>query len=189
MCISHCVFRFTGAIVISITLAGCTTPKNDDRSRTQPWWNAVSPVNQVPFLLYFPSYAMEQSSRKGFVAEIALPERSYSTNRIEVTLQGQIRIQGAEQIPEGSTITQAINYAGGFTDFAYSKKLRLQSRTGNAVTLHRHSRLRTGIKCPLVWYDTNPRDFLASPKDAIPSLPHDYILQSGDVIHVDVSIF
>jgi hypothetical protein len=87
-----------------------------------------------PVLVFVPS-AFQDARLHGYVAEIALPARSATTNRIAVNVYGEVVFPGTVSLLEGCTVLQAISCAGGFTPFAFSRRLRLQRSSGQTLVL------------------------------------------------------
>jgi protein involved in polysaccharide export with SLBB domain len=116
----------------------------------------------------------------GYPAQIALPsERRYTTNRIEVTVHGDVAASGRVQLPEGSTVLEAISRTGGFLDYARKSQLRVTRKSGTRFKLYLRSHFVAGARHRLVWYDVKVDG----------NAMKDFVLEDGDEIHVARAIF
>src|SRR5262245_34588851 len=89
--------------ILMLGIAGCVTEQ----------------VPQPGFWIYVPKPSIDEAdSRRGNLALVVLPARPYTTNRMDLTVTGEVRARGAIRPPQGCTVFEAIGYAGGFTDFA-----------------------------------------------------------------------
>lgn len=126
--------------------------------------------------------------RKAF---IALPPRTAS-GTIVVQVTGEVCSQGVVTLPEGGTVLEAINAAGGFTDFALPYR-HVEVRRGSEVTFLslRHRQIRTeagrsGFHVRhVVWYIATPRKQAAARLEIEESgATTDYVLLQNDSVFV-----
>src|SRR6266550_1169083 len=82
------------------------------------------------FWIYVPRPSIDKP--RGAPAEVALPRLPYTTNRIELFVGGEVAAPGAIKPPQGCTVLQAVSYAGGFTDFAFTRRLKLMKSSGQS---------------------------------------------------------
>ncbi len=106
-----------------------------------------------------------------------------TNNVITVMVHGEIRNPGTLQVPRGSTILEVIKQAGGFTDFAYSKRIEIQ-RAGSS---HRYLLRRewNGLNHYRIWYvpsRRNPDTYSEEPVDS--TVKTDAVAEAGDRIIV-----
>lgn len=137
----------------------------------------------VPVWIFIPAPAIiDQSS--GFPAAIALPpRRGFSTNRIEVVVSGEVVSPGTFNLPAGCTVLEAIGRAGGFTRWAYNKKILFHKSSGAGNTLYLRFRPLSGTRYREVWYALTPAGPYLSPRND-EGVVADHVLQAGDRIHV-----
>ena len=73
-----------------------------------------------------------------------------SDRMIHVILRGEVVIPGSYELPEGTTILEAINKAGGFTGVALTREIQVSvSEQKYKIPLQRQKRLG---KASLIWY-------------------------------------
>jgi hypothetical protein len=92
----------------------------------------------------------------GAIAQSKTPLQTGST--IRVIVAGQVVRPGEYELPAGSTVLEAIQLAGGFTDYAWTRDIHLIPRegTGPKRRLSLWKQNRSG-KIPLVWLGTSDR--------------------------------
>ena len=122
------------------------------------------------FWIYVPRPSIDNPW--GSPAEVALPTLPYTTNRIELFVGGEVVAPGAIKPPQGCTVLQAVSYAGGFTDFAFTRRLKVMKSSGPSFNLHLRSQAKGRCGHRQVWYE------LENPSAT------DYILEAGDRLHV-----
>jgi hypothetical protein len=112
-------------------------------------------------------------------ARVALPRERQWGPTITVTVGGEILRPGSVNLPGGSTLLEAISRCGGFTDFAYSKKIVLV-RQSRELRLYRFSKFGLSRRYDIVWYsEPVPEDHRRTQAH-----PTDFILEDGDQILV-----
>jgi hypothetical protein len=155
---THWAARISMIILTALTIGfvGCKSAQNRDCGSN--FWN------------YVPSPSIDKP--KGSPAEVALPTLPYTTNRIELFVRGEVVAPGAIKPPQGCTVLQAVSYAGGFTAFAFTRRLKLMKASGGSFNLHLRSRAKGLCGHRQVWYE------LENPSAT------DYILEAGDKLHV-----
>jgi hypothetical protein len=121
------------------------------------------------FWIYVPSPRIAKP--RGGPAEVSLPSLPYRTNRMEIIVEGEVASPGVIKPPEGCTVLQAIGYAGGFTDFAFTRYLRLTRPTWKTLHLRLQARAKDPYGHRVVWYEASPSTT-------------DFILKTGDRLHV-----
>ena len=126
------------------------------------------------FWIFIPLPSFDEGIR-GFPAEVQLPPRLYGTNRIAVEVSGEVVAPGKIQPLAGSTVLQAVGMAGGFTPFAYTRKLELHEISGEPIQLHRC----TAVVSPYMW-----RVYYQLGTDSYSDSRTDHVLADGDVIYV-----
>jgi hypothetical protein len=147
---------------LALGLAGCRTIQQETETHCSSFW------------MYIPTPSIDKA--RGAPAEVPLPSWFYTTNRIEVFVSGEVRSPGRIMPPEGCTVLQAIGYAGGFTDFAFTPRLSLLKGSGQRLDLHLRSRPKDRFGHRQAWYEFDS----ASGRD--------YVLQAGDRLHVGRSV-
>jgi hypothetical protein len=161
--------------MIGCLMAGCHSPRNKARAQAKKDAIHYTYTNGTPVWIFIPNSVWESQGRKGYPAQIALPwHKRYNTNRIEVQVSGEVICRGPVHLPPGSTVLQAINAAGGFTEYSYPKKTALDRKLGRSRELRLRWRPLPGTHHRLVWY--------SPAEDATPA--YDYVLEDGDQIHV-----
>jgi len=144
----------TFVAIVTITTAGCVS-------------------NQAPrpgFWIYVPAPSIDKP--RGVLAVVALPAQVYTTNRIDLSVTGQVNAPGAIRAPQGCTVLQAIGYAGGFTDFAFTRRVSLERSSRPHVRLYLRSEVEDRLGHKRVWY---------APDNLSRT---DYVLEAGDRLHV-----
>jgi len=104
-----------GVAAFAFAAAGCGTAQQE----------SSSPM----FWMYIPAPSIDRP--RGAPAEVALPRQPCTTDRIQVLVAGEVVSPGAIRPPQGCTVLQAVGYARGFTEFAFTPRLRLRP-TGDA---------------------------------------------------------
>jgi hypothetical protein len=140
----------------------------------------VKATRDLPVQINLPNYFDNSLSSKasGSLVEIGLPTgRSFTTNQIAISVRGEVISSGDLILPEGSTVFEAINAAGGFTNFAFSKEVRV-NRGSTSVTLYLRKFASPG-RGRLVRYDPMPHGKATT----------DHVLQDGDKIYVARALF
>jgi len=166
---SRAVLLLVMTVIVMVT-AGCRSPSYTAHVLTYD--------GQPPVWVFIPLVRLFDQDRAGFAAEVALPPRSsYSTNRVAVQVRGCVVSPGEMRLPEGCTVLQAVSSAGGFTDFAFTKSIRLTKRDGTMVLLTLNSRRSASTGRQLVWYGDD-RDGVA----------RDYVLEDGDKVEVRLTM-
>src|ERR1051325_3893091 len=162
---------------------GCQTYEKQQLSSLPAASNSVNYTGECPVWIFVPAPSLGPMDSRGFAAEIALPQRPHTTNRIEIAVEGRVRLPGKLQVPERCTVLEGISYAGGFTTTAYNRRLIV--KTGSRTQrIHLRSRFKPGCDYKQVWYETDkPTPQLAS-KDDSEKPPADFILHDGDTISV-----
>jgi hypothetical protein len=164
--------------LMACAITGCQTT---ERSPSPPTISdAVRYTGNPPTLIFipFPNDATVETS--GYRAQIASPpRRDYTTNRIQVRVGGEVVSSGIVRLYPGSTVLQAICSAGGFTPFALPTRLYIIKSSGQRVKIYLRSRPMADSSFKLAWYDTK--------KDA--DSGSDYVLDSGDEIEVEKTVF
>ena len=126
--------------------------------------------------------------RKAF---IALPPRTAS-GTIVVQVTGEVCSPGVVTLPEGGTVLEAINAAGGFTDFAMPYKHVEVRRSSEVAFLSlRDRKFRTDAGRSkfhvrhVVWYIATPRKQAAATLEIEESgATTDYVLLQNDIVFV-----
>ena len=126
------------------------------------------------FWIYVPRPSIDKP--RGAPAEVDLPHLSYARNRIEVLVEGEVTSPGAIIPRQGCTVLQAVGYAGGFTDFAFTRRLKLTKLSGQRFNLYLRSRPKDQSGYRQVWHE------LESPSTA------DYVLEAGDKLFVPKTV-
>jgi hypothetical protein len=150
-----------GVAAFAFGAAGCRTAQQE----------SSSPM----FWMYIPAPSIDRL--RGAPAEVALPRQPYTTNRIQVLVAGEVVSPGAIRPPQGCTVLQAVGYAGGFTEFAFTRRLRLTRASGQTMDLHLRSRTTGKRGHSLVWYKLGR------------SRTTDCVLEGGDRVYVPRTVF
>lgn len=80
---------------------------------------------------------------------------------IEVILHGEVGRTGSISVPQGSTVLEAIKMAGGFTEFALSRRVEVDdAKHRHHLNLHRQ---RGFFKRSRVWFGDGAGDFVLEP--------------------------
>jgi hypothetical protein len=108
-------------------------------------------------------------------AVIALPRETNSERTITISVRGQVKEPGEYEVPEGTTILQAIETAGGFTDYAFTRKLDVIESGGRHLGLQRQIR-KSFRSVPLLWYGPSTK-------------AEDFVLTDGASVHVPLCCF
>ena len=165
----------------SASLAGCRTNQPPASSHES---DVIHYAADTPFWIFIP-FARLTDDGRGYPARIALPPRKdWTTNRMEILVQGEVIVEGIVRLRPGSTVLQAISCAGGFSNYAFARKGVRVSRSSGSVSLYLRSRWVPGAQYREVWCDTKPDGPYLSPKDADGTSVGDYVLQPGDRIFV-----
>jgi hypothetical protein len=174
--------RFFQPLVLALmasVVSGCHTAhqsETKDRERS----DIVHFTGQAPVWTFIPFSTYDVEDKRGYPAQIALPVvRDYSTNRIEVTVGGEVVSDGIVHLHRGGTLLQAISCAGGFTVYAKVSTVRVRKSSGEGVTLYLRWRPLPGGRYRQVRYDTAAHGESAS----------DYQLEDGDHIYVSRALF
>jgi hypothetical protein len=160
------------ALIVCVAQA-CHSPRRGYSSGTA---RGIIPYSgDPPVWIFIPLASLDPDGRRGFPAQIAVPpRREYTTNRIEVIVGGEVVSQGSVRLRPGSTVLQAINQAGGFTAFSYTRRLRIVKSSGLRLNLYRRSGAIPNREYVQVWYDTEENGHSVT----------DYVVEQGDEIHV-----
>ena len=159
--------------LLAIGLAGCRSPDaSDPISWTQP---------TVRMWTHLPTAGIGKP--RGFPAEVALPEWSYTTNRIRIFVGGMVRFPGEHWAPENCTVLEAIGCAGGFLAGARTSRVSVTQDGAGAVRLQLASRRTWLLGHKRVWYEPAPGQTLT--RRTSPTTPDtDFVLQNDDAIHL-----
>jgi hypothetical protein len=171
--------------VAAFTLAGCQTPERHTAPTQVADADVVHYSGAPPVWLFIPFPTIIENA-SGYPAQIILRNRTYSTNRIEVAVQGEVVCPGLVRLPVGSTVLQAISQAGGFTALAVNERLRIHKASGKTVMLYLHSRLTTDRTYRQAWCDSRkdvPQAIVGNKTEK--ELVSDYVLDNGDEIVID----
>lgn len=158
-------------IVFASQLCGCQTTQYSGRR----------------FWMFIPNQRYEAPAT-GFPAEVLLPDQAYTTNRIAVDVVGAVISPGKILVPEGTTLLQAISYAGGFSSFGSPHRVRVTKISGKSFQPILRKMISEGhIK---VWYEIqiSQQDIL-SPKKIPGRAITDYALEDGDRISIPRMIY
>ena len=162
-------------------LAGCQT--NEPRSSPQPA-DVIHYTGETPAWIFIPFGRLTENG-SGYLARIALPpRRDWTTNRMEVAVEGAVMLDGIVKLRQGSTVMQVIGCAGGFSDRGSARRVTVWRSSAPPVRLFLRSRWLPGALYREVWYDTKPDGPYPSPKDTGSNSASDYVLQPGDKISV-----
>jgi hypothetical protein len=131
---------------------------------------ASEQVASPGFWMYLPEPSIDKP--RGNLALVVLPARPYTTNRMDLTVTGEVRAPGAIRPPQGCTAFEAIDYAGGFTAFAFARRVSLEKATGERLRLYLQSDLQDRSGRKRAWYGLDKFSRL------------DYVLDAGDKLHV-----
>jgi hypothetical protein len=143
--------------ILTLEIAGCVSEQ----------------VPEPGFWIYVPKPSIDAAdSGRGNLALVVLPARRYTTNRMDLSVTGEVRAPGAIKPPQGCTVFEAIGYAGGFTDFAFPKRLSLGKATGQRLRLYLQSEVQDRFGHRRVWYGLDK--FSRT----------DYVLEAGDELHI-----
>jgi len=116
-------FRLLVFGAIACAAAGCHTVQHRG-PQERP--DIVHYNSEPPVWVFIPSNPWDATDRRGYPAQIAVaPVRYHTTNYVEVTVGGEVVSEGTIPLHRGGTVLQAVSRAGGFTDFALVKRLRL----------------------------------------------------------------
>ncbi len=173
--------RIVSLSFLACLLTGCEIAKRRASAKDAPdvFHYAANP----PVLTFIPLASLGPEENRGYAAEIALPvHQDITTNRIEVVVHGAVASPGIVRLPSGSTVLEAVGAAGGFTPWAFKKRLRISKHSGQPVTIYFHSRRTTGTRYRLVWYDTTENDSRSIPVS-------DYVLDAGVEFHVPTAVY
>ena len=143
-------------VIVAFSFAGCSTPQHGHSGSN--------------FWIYIPGANLDKP--RGAAAEVALPNLPYTTNRIKVFVEGEVALPGVITAPQGCTVLQAVGYAGGFTAFALTPRLKLTRPSGQSFDLHLRSRSKDRSGNRQVWYVLEK------------SSTADYVLDTGDKLYV-----
>ncbi|MFO1514992.1 MAG: SLBB domain-containing protein [Verrucomicrobiota bacterium] len=165
------VLAFT---LVSLVTIGCQTPAKQSSSlpSTAPdVTEYMEYAEQVPVWMFIPVSQMIMAPGRGFPAQIALPHRTtFTTNRIEVRVTGQVLAPGVMQLPEGCTLLQAVSFAGGFNRYASTKRVEVIKRDQRTFKFTRYFR-RANSGHHIAWYGPS-------------NSTTDYVLEDGDTVYV-----
>ncbi len=133
-----------------LLLTGCTTPA----------------PNRSTVVLEFPIWGL------GYAAEW-VPCRVLRTNDIDdgiliqVRVQGEVRRPGVIEVPQGTTVLEAIAKAGGFNAYAFTPRIWLD-QGGHRYLLVRRGREGSSLRGDVIWYGRpgQKSDFVLEP-DAV----------------------
>ena len=171
MCTLRRTLSFTFMVCL---LAGCQSVDRPASPRHAP--DMIHFAGHPPVFLFMPIIAPDMKGDQGYIAEIVLPrDRSFTTERIEVTVQGSVASPGNVRLRSGATVLEAVISAGGFEPWAGTKRLEVSQSSGQRVRLYFHSRRTAGANFRLVWCDTTKNDTGPVPAS-------DYVLDAGDWI-------
>jgi hypothetical protein len=173
---------------LNCVFAGCQSPEGRVAPSLERASSVINYCGDCPVWIFIPAPSITDYDAHGSPAEISLPERAHTTNRVEVEVNGEVVSPGKVTVPVGSTVLQAINYAGGFTRFAYSKHLTLNKRSDERVRLYLRSRSTRESTHRLAWYGTEKSGSNRAPKDSPAKAATDYVLHSGDKLHVPTTM-
>src|ERR1041385_1861184 len=119
-------------VLAAIFCAGCATVSNQPRSGARDGAEI-----KIPFF------------NTEFRGVIALPATKQSEATIKVVVRGEVVKPGVYEVREGTSILQAVQVAGGFTDYAAPWAVKVyDEQKWTLLRLHRHKRLG---RLPLVW--------------------------------------
>ena len=159
--------------LLAAGLSGCRGP---EASGPISW-----PRDAYPTWTYIPLPSLRKP--KGFPAEVALPEWSYTTNRIRIFVGGMVKSPGEHSVPENCTVLEAIGYAGGFSPGAYTSRASVSQAGGGVVRLRLASRRTWLLGHKRVWYEPAPGQ-TPTRRASPPAADTDFVLQDYDAIHV-----
>lgn len=152
--------------VVACGAVGCRTAESPD---------VVHYRGGLPVWVFISTTPLDSNDLQGFPAQIARAQNQvFTTNRIEVEVEGDVIAPGTFHLPSGSTVLQAIVCAGGFTEFAYTGRLWLTRQSRHDVKLYLNCRFVYGGRYREVWYETRDNGNSAT----------DYPLEDGDQIGV-----
>jgi hypothetical protein len=165
------VLAFT---LVSLVTVGCQSPNKQSPSLPSPALDVVDYMEykeQVPVWIFIPVSQLVMSPGRGLPAQIALPLRTtFTTNRIEVRVGGQVLAPGVMRLPEGCTLLQAVSFAGGFGRWALTKRVEVTKRDRRKYEFMRHF-LRAPSGYRIAWY-------------GVTNSTTDYVLEDGDTVYV-----
>jgi hypothetical protein len=153
-------------LLLVLTFAGCTT----ERKGSHPAW------------LYVPTPGLY--TLKGYPAEAALPRLIYTTNRIQIIVEGEVVSEGRVTVPVGCTVIQAVGYAGGFTPFAHAHHFRIRKKSGQGGYLILQCKRTWLFGHKRVWYLFEPYGQNMNHSRTFSTSDTDYELEDGDRIAV-----
>ena len=135
------------------------------------------------FWMFIPLPAQNPDSQaRGFPAQVQLPPRPYTTNRIEIEIRGEVVSPGKIRPLQGSTVLEAVCQAGGFTEWAMTTRLELEKPSGERLRLHRRSAVVGTHGRRGVYYECEPRWTLWT--NSWSTSGTDHLLEHGDIIYV-----
>ena len=154
--------------------AGCQTPL----SQKTAYHGNLPVLISIPF-----DGVLRSENTSSYPAQIALPsDRDFTTNRIEVSVNGAVASPGVVRLRSDSTVLESINAAGGFAPWAYAKKIHVTGSGHRQFVLYLHSRPLAGTHFKMVWCDTNKLD-------NVRGLISDYGVSAGDKISIRTATY
>lgn len=174
------VFLFA-LMLMACVIVGCRTATKQPPTLPNPDAEYVGYKHEPPVWLFIPLVHAFDSPRGGYPAEIALPPRTtYTTNRIEVTVQGSVLSPGLLRLPERCTVLQAVSFAGGFAEMAYTKMVFVTNRNRTTRILDLHFRHAPISGHRVAWY--------GGPSWSGNDSETDYVLEDGDTLVVKMTM-
>ncbi len=172
---------FFALLLMACVIVGCRTTTIQSSSLPNPDADYVGYKQEPPVWLFIPLVHLFDTPRGGYPAEIARqPRTTYTTNRIEVTVQGTVLSPGLLRLPERCTVLQAVSFAGGFAECAYTKKVFVTNRNQITRILYLHFRRAPISGHRVAWY--------GGPSWSGNDSETDYVLEDGDIVVVKMTM-
>jgi len=180
-------------IAAILAILGCSTPHSTS-TETGLGSTSVQQREKIPLeiwqfagnggdWLFIPRRGSLDSAPYGYLAEVRVAEHKFSTNRIRVVVQGEVKDPGEIVVGEGTTVLEAVARAGSFTDWASVNRVGL---TRNSIQHPLRLRGRNG-GAPVyrqVWYIDSMTGTNAIKTSTKPWEVSDIVLEDGDKVYV-----